>query len=280
MVHTHDIEILEAKAKAIRHNIIRMIGVGKTGHLGGSSSIADILSVLYFSKMRHNPANPEWSERDRFILSKGHAAIAQYAVLAECGYFAFDEIYKIKHLGAMLQGHPDMLKIPGIEASTGSLGQGLSIACGIAAGLKIDCIKSKVYCVVGDGEIAEGQIWEAAMAATFYKLDNLVTILDKNRLQATGTVEQRFNTNPVAEKWQAFGWRVLETDGHDIRSIKRSLEEADSVKEQPVMLIAHTIKGKGFDFAENNAAFHNASMNEEQYARALAATAIEGANKI
>lgn len=262
---------LEQKAKRIRKHIVRMIGIGKPGHLGGSSSIADIIAVLYFHKMRHDPKNPDWPERDRFLLSKGHAALAQYAALAESGYFALEELDRVKQLGAMLQGHPDMRKVPGIEGNTGSLGQGLSIACGIAAGLKVDGKGSKVYCILGDGEIAEGQIWEAAMAAACYKLDNLVAILDQNCLQATGPIAERFNTNPLPEKWKAFGWHVLEMDGHDIGDILRALTEADAVSGKPVMMIAHTVKGKGFDFAENNPAFHNGAMTPEQYAQAIAA---------
>ena len=167
------IEELERKSKQLRLNIVEMIGYGKTGHLGGSCSIADVVAALYFYKMKHDPRNPQWEDRDRFLLSKGHSALVQYAALSDCGYFAKEELGKLKKLGSMLQGHPDMMKTPGIEANTGSLGQGLSIGCGIAAGARIDGKNYHVYCVVGDGEIAEGQIWEAAMAASFYKLDNL-----------------------------------------------------------------------------------------------------------
>ncbi len=266
---TQSIAELEKKAKKIRYNLIRMIGTGKPGHLGGSSSIADIIAVLYFYKMRHDPKNPNWEERDRFLLSKGHAALAQYAVLAECGYFPMELLDTVKQFGSILQGHPDMRKVPGIEANTGSLGQGLSIACGMAAGLKLDGRSAKVYCIVGDGEIAEGQIWEAAMSAAYYKLDNLVAILDRNRLQATGPIVERFNTNPLVEKWEAFGWHVLEMDGHNIEAIIEALEEADAISDCPVMIIANTIKGKGFDFAENNPAFHNGAMTPEQYAKAI-----------
>jgi transketolase len=182
---------LEKKARTLRLDIIKMIGVGQKGHLGGSCSLAEIVAVLYFYKLKHDPRNPQWEDRDRFLLSKGHAALIQYAALAEAGYFPKEEIEKVKCLGAMLQGHPDMQSTPGIEANTGSLGQGLSMACGIAAGLRLDHKNCKVYCIVGDGEIAEGQIWEAAMTASFYKLDNLTAILDKNGLQATGTIIKR-----------------------------------------------------------------------------------------
>ena len=261
---------LERIARAIRLDIIQMVGVGQRGHLGGSCSIADVVTALYFSRMRHNPANPSWPDRDRFLLSKGHAALVQYAALAECGYFPREELRKTKRCGSMLQGHPDLKSTPGIEANTGSLGQGLSIACGMAAGLRIDGRTSRVYCVVGDGELAEGQIWEAAMAAAAYKLDNLVAILDCNGLQAMGPIVERFNTNPIAEKWRAFGWLVVEIDGHDMGSILSALDAVDGIKGQPKIIIAHTIKGAGIPFAENRVEFHNGQLDEAQYASACA----------
>jgi transketolase len=220
--------------------------------------------------MRHDPANPSWPDRDRFLLSKGHAALVQYAALAECGYFPKEELKKVKRCGSMLQGHPDLKRTPGIEANTGSLGQGLSIACGIAAGLRIDGRNSRVYCVIGDGELAEGQIWEAAMAASAFRLDNLVAILDRNGLQATGPVAQRFNTNPLPEKWLAFGWHVLEIDGHDMGSILQALDAVDSIAGKPKMIIARTIKGAGIPFAENRAEFHNGQLDEAQFESACA----------
>lgn len=259
------IQELESKARIIRLNIVKMIGVGQKGHLGGSCSLAEIVSVLYFHRMKLDPRNPQWPERDRFILSKGHAALVQYAALAELGYFPWDELLKVKKLGARLQGHPDMLTTPGIEANTGSLGQGLSIACGMAAGLRIDGTKSRVYCIVGDGEIAEGQIWEAAMAASYYKLDNLVVFLDQNMLQAMGPVAARYDTNPLIEKWSAFGWHVSEVDGHNIGDIIMTLEKTDKVSGRPKIIIAHTVKGKGISFAENVVAFHNGELTGEQY---------------
>jgi transketolase len=259
---------LEKKARALRLNIVKMIGVGQKGHLGGSFSLAEIVAVLYFYKMKHDPKNPQWKDRDRFLLSKGHAALVQYAALAEAGYFPKEEIEKVKCLGAMLQGHPDMQTTPGIEANTGSLGQGLSIACGIAAGLRLDGRKNRVYCIVGDGEIAEGQIWEAAMAASYYKLDNLTAILDKNGLQATGAITERYDTNPLVEKWKAFGWHVTEMDGHDIKEIIDVLDRADKIAGQPKMIIARTVKGKGLRFAENNVAFHNGELTREQFEKA------------
>lgn len=265
---TPDRQQLQRIARAIRANIVQMIGVGQKGHLGGSCSIADVVTALYFSKLRHDPSHPAMPDRDRFLLSKGHAALVQYAALAECGYFPKKELERVKVCGAMLQGHPDLTSTPGIEANTGSLGQGLSIACGIAAGLRIDGRTSRVYCVIGDGELAEGQIWEAAMAASHFKLDNLVAILDCNRLQATGAIVDRFNTNPLREKWAAFGWHVVEIDGHDMAAILDALDRVDEVQGQPKMIIAHTIKGAGIPFAENNADFHNGSLTSEQFAEA------------
>jgi transketolase len=263
------IERLSQKARTMRRSIVRMVGVGRAGHLGGSLSITDVVAALYFSKMKLDKNNPRWEKRDYFLLSKGHAALAQYAALAEMGYFSENELDHVKSLESMLQGHPDMSKTPGIEANTGSLGQGLSIACGIAAGLKIDKSSRRVYCVVGDGELDEGQIWEAAMAASFYKLDNLTAILDNNGLMATGVIAERFDSSPLPEKWRSFGWWVHEIDGHDIKSILEALEEADKVTGQPKMIIAHTVKGKGISFAENQPAFHNGILKQEQYELAL-----------
>ncbi|MCJ7449306.1 MAG: transketolase [Bacteroidales bacterium] len=256
---------LEKLARTLRLNVIKMVGVGQKGHLGGSCSLSEIVTVLYFNRMKHDPENPEWEERDRFLLSKGHAALIQYAALAESGYFPKEELDKVKQLGAMLQGHPDMTTTPGVEGNTGSLGQGLSMACGMAAGLRLDRKKSKVYCIIGDGEIAEGQIWEAAMAAAFYKLDNLIVFLDKNNLQATGPISERYNTNPVVEKWKAFGWHVSELDGHNIREIIDTLDQVERISGKPKIIIAHTVKGKGISFAENVAAFHNGELTKEQF---------------
>jgi transketolase len=256
---------LEKIAKKLRYDIVMMIGAGKPGHLGGSCSIAEIVAALYFHKMRHDPANPEWPDRDRLLLSKGHAALTQYAALAECGYFPKKELETLKELGTIVQGHPEMLRMPGIEANTGSLGQGLSISCGIALAGKLDKKNYHVYCVVGDGEIAEGQIWEASMAAAYYKLDNLTAILDKNEVQATGPIIERYDTNPHPEKWKAFGWHVIEIDGHDMSQVVDALDKADEVKGKPVMIVANTVKGKGVPFAEGKADFHHGIMTEEQY---------------
>jgi transketolase len=259
------IDELEKMASTLRLDVIRMIGIGQKGHLGGSCSLSEIITVLYFHRMKHDPKNPKWEERDRFLLSKGHAALIQYAALAEAGYFPKAELDKVKRLGAMLQGHPDMKTTPGIEGNTGSLGQGLSMACGMAAGLRIDQKKSKVYCVIGDGEIAEGQIWEAAMAASFYKLDNLIVFLDKNNLMATGPVVERYDTNPLMEKWEAFGWHVSRVDGHNIEEIINALNQVEKITGKPKIIIAHTIKGKGISFTENVAAFHNGELTKDQF---------------
>lgn len=265
MVSKEIVKNIEEKAWQLRQDIVDMIGVNKVGHLGGSSSCADIVAALYFHKMNIDPKNPTMEDRDRFLLSKGHAALVQYAALAELGFFPKEELKNVKELGAMLQGHPDMTKTPGIEANTGSLGQGLSVANGMALGLRLDSKKSRVYVIVGDGEIAEGQIWEAAMAASNFKIDNLVAIVDWNKVQATGPVGERFNTNPLAPKFEAFGWNVIEIDGHNAGEILEALDKADEVKGKPTVIIAETIKGKYISFAENNAAFHNGSMTVEQY---------------
>lgn len=269
-MNRNDIERLGDIARRIRLDIIQMVGVGQKGHLGGSCSIADVVTALYFSKMRHNPARPDWPDRDRFLLSKGHAALVQYAALAECGYFPKEELKKTKRLGSILQGHPDLKSTPGVEANTGSLGQGLSIACGMAAGLGMDGRDCRVYCVVGDGELAEGQIWEAAMAAAAFRLENVVAILDQNGLQAMGPIRERFNTNPMVEKWRAFGWHVLEIDGHKMQEILAALDSVDLVRGKPKIIIARTVKGAGIPFAENRVEFHNGQLDEAQYEEACA----------
>jgi len=258
-------------ADKIRRDIVQMIGCnGQVGHLGGSCSSAEIVASLYGGVLRFKPDDPEWEERDKFIYSKGHAAIAQYAAMAEVGYFRREELWKVKELGSMLQGHPDRLRTPGIEAGTGSLGQGLSIAVGMALAMKLDRRHdSSVYCVMGDGEMAEGQIWEAVMAAVNFKLDNLIGIIDRNAMQATGFIKDRFNTNPLAEKWAGFGWFVMEIDGHDVNAILDALDKAKSEHGKPSVIIANTVKGKGIDFAENQAAFHNGALTKEQYNAAI-----------
>ncbi len=269
MITEEQIRKVDALAWSIRSRVLDMIGVGKAGHLGGSFSSAEVVASLYGYKMQHDPTAPTCPTRDRFVMSKGHAALAQYAALAEFGYFPMEELKKVKKLGAMLQGHPDLRKTPGIEANTGSLGQGLSIAVGMALGLRVDGSKNRVYCIVGDGELAEGQIWEAAMAAANFKLDNIVAIIDSNRIQATDTIEKRFRINPVPAKWAAFGWHVIEVDGHDVKQVCDALDTAETIKDMPVAIVANTVKGKGLEFAENTAAYHNAILTEEQYKLAV-----------
>lgn len=259
---------LQAKAVQVRANILDMIPPGKVGHLGGSMSIADVVAALYFHHMRvfDDPKNPQ---RDRLVFSKGHAVLAQYACLAELGYFSRDEFAHVKTLNGLLQGHPDM-GTPGIEAVTGSLGQGLSVSLGMALALRLDNHPARVYCVLGDGEMAEGQVWEAAMAASAYGVDNLCAILDYNGIQATDTTDKVFPIPHVKEKWRAFGWATIEIDGHDMEAILKALDQARETQGQPTMIIAHTVKGKGIDFAENKAQFHNAAMDAAQYRAAWA----------
>lgn len=263
------IEDLEEKAKRIRRDVVESIGVGVAGHIGGSNSSADIVTALYFYKMKHDPANPQKRDRDRFLLSKGHVAILQYAALAEAGYFPVEDLKTTKDIGSHLQGHPDVLKTPGIEAGTGSLGQGLSIGLGMALGLKLDGLDSKVYVLCGDGEIAEGQIWEAAMGACAFKADNLIAIVDRNRLQANGKVTDRFDSGALRPKWEGFGWNVLEIDGHNMEEIVKALDDAGKVKGKPTVIIANTVKGKGVSFAENVVGFHNGTLTKELYEQAI-----------
>ena len=263
------IKKLEDKAQKLRRDVVISIGVGVAGHSGGSNSSADIVAALYFHKMRHDPKHPEWRERDRFLLSKGHVGILQYAALAESGYFPVEDLKHTKEIGSYLQGHPDVQKTPGIEAGTGSLGQGLSIGLGMALGLKLDRLDSRTYVLVGDGEIAEGQIWEAAMAASAFKADNLVAIVDRNRLQANGRTKERFDTGDIMAKFLSFGWHVIEINGHDMREILSALDEAETVKGVPTAIIANTVKGKGVSFAENVVGYHNGMLTEETYRQAL-----------
>jgi transketolase len=256
-------------ALRLRLDLLEMMGVGRAGHLGGSSSLAEIVAVLYFHKMRFDPRNLRDPERDRFLLSKGHAVLIQYAALAELGVIPRAELTKVKCLGGILQGHPDMEATPGIEAVTGSLGQGLSIATGLALGLRLDGRGSRVYVIMGDGELAEGQLWEAAMAACRYGVDNLTGIVDRNRVQASGPTSEIFAIPGIEEKWQSFGWNVLSIDGHDVAAVIRALEAAEDFKGGPTVIVADTIKGKGISFAENSAAFHNAALTEEQHRQAV-----------
>ena len=261
----NEIRELRKIAATLRGNLIEMIPPGKVGHLGGSSSIMDITAALYFKHMKvfDDPKNPL---RDRCVFSKGHAVLAQYAAFVELGYVSHEDLHKVKTLDGTLQGHPDMDHTPGIEAVTGSLGQGLSVSLGMAFGLRVDKSDSRVFCIVGDGELDEGQIWEAAMAAAAHRVDNLVAIIDYNKVQATDTTEKVLPNGQLKEKWEAFGWNTIEIDGHDFGQILSALDAAKACKGKPTAIIADTIKGKGFPFAEGKAAYHNAAMNEEEYA--------------
>lgn len=263
------IQELELQAKMLRRNVIKAVGIGTAGHVGGSCSAADLVAALYFYKMNYDSHNPKAKNRDRFLLSKGHVAILQYAALAQAGFFPEADLTHTKDLGFYLQGHPDYRKTPGIEAGTGSLGQGLSLGLGMALGLKADGLKSKVYVMCGDGELEEGQIWEAVMAAASYKADNLVAIVDHNKLQAMGPLAERLDITPLPEKWTAFGWHVIEIDGHNMEEIIRALDASDDVQDQPTVIIAHTVKGKGISFAENVVSCHNVLLTEEMYNQAL-----------
>lgn len=253
----------------IRKHIVNMIHNAKSGHPGGSLSAVEILTALYFDEMNIDPTNPKMEDRDRFVLSKGHASPLLYAILAEKGYFDKKELKGFRKYSSMLQGHPDMIKIPGVEMSTGSLGQGFSVACGMAMTSKLDNAPWNVYVLLGDGEIQEGIVWEAAMSASHYKLDNLVTFLDYNGLQIDGNVEDVMNINPVEDKFKAFGWNVITIDGHDYDQIFAALDIAKSTVGKPTMIIAKTIKGKGVSFMENNAKWHGSALSDSDLKQAL-----------
>ncbi|HXX24352.1 MAG TPA: transketolase [Terriglobia bacterium] len=267
---TANIRLLKEKAWLLRRHVVRMVGVDRTGHIGGSCSSAELMAALYFHILNLDPSEPKASSRDRFVLSKGHAALIQYAALAERDIFPLEELDRVKTLGSMLQGHPDCLRTPGIEANTGSLGQGLSIANGMALAGKLNGGTHKVWVLLGDGELNEGQVWEAAAFATHRKLDNVVAIVDRNGLQAMGPTAQRLNMDSLAAKWAAFGWCVAEIDGHDMVQIVSALETARAHTGTPAVVIARTVKGKGLPFAENNFAFHNGMMSCGQFHEALA----------
>ena len=241
-----------------------------SGHPGGSLSIADILAVLYFEKMNIDPKNPKMPERDRFVLSKGHCAPILYGILAERGYFDVEECKTLRNIKSRLQGHPDMKGTPGVDMSTGSLGQGISAANGMALSAKLDNKDYRVYTILGDGEIEEGQVWEAAMFAAHYKLDNLVAILDFNGLQIDGDIREVMNSTPIDEKFKAFNWNVIMIDGHNYDEIRNALDEAEKVKGKPTIIIAKCVKGKGVSFMENQAGWHGAAPNKEQYEMAIA----------
>ncbi len=268
MIAPHDISMLEKKARTIRKHVVNMIFEAGTGHPGGSLSCVDIITVLFFHQMHHNPSNSKARNRDHFILSKGHAAPTLYATLAECGYFSVDELLKLRKFGSLLQGHPD-IAIPGVESSTGSLGQGLSISCGIALAKKIDNNESRVYTLLGDGECDEGQVWEAAILASHYKLDNVTAIIDRNGLQIDGPTEKVLSLEPIAGKWREFGWHVIEIDGNKIDEIIRALDEAHETAGKPTVIIAHTLKGKGVSFMEWICAFHGKGLSKDEINIAL-----------
>jgi transketolase len=269
MVNEAAIREIRGAALRLRRNLLEMIGVGTPGHLGGSASLAELMAVLYFHKMNLDKDRPRDPRRDRLVLSKGHAALIQYAALCEKGFFPREELRRVKKLDGLLQGHPD-LTIPGIEAVTGSLGQGLSIGLGMALALRLDRNPARVYVVMGDGEQSEGQLWEASQAAAYYRADNLTAFLDWNKVQATGPTAEIFAIPDLDRKWRAFGWEVLTVDGHDPARIIGAIETAEGVKGRPSLVILDTVKGKGFSFAEGNAAYHNGVMDEGTYQKALA----------
>lgn len=265
-----DINHLQSIAKELRRSIVNMISLAKSGHPGGSLSIVEILTALYYDEMNIDFNNPKMEDRDRFILSKGHAAPALYAILASIGYFDKKELEGLRKFGSILQGHPDMKKVPGVEISTGSLGQGLSVANGMALNAKIFNKNYRVYVVLGDGEVQEGQVWEAAMTAAHYKLNNICAFLDSNNLQIDGNVSDIKGVEPLDKKWEAFGWNVIKIDGHNFEEIFKALEDAKKCLDKPTMIIAKTIKGKGVSFMENVCGFHGVAPNEEETKKALA----------
>ena len=265
-MQNHELEVI---SKEIRKKIVEMIYHAKSGHPGGSLSIADILTVLYFEEMNIDVNDVKMPNRDRFVLSKGHAAPALYASLIEKGYASKDLIPTLRRWHSPLQGHPDMKKLPGVEMSTGSLGQGLSAANGMAISAKIYGNDYRVYAILGDGELQEGQIWEAVMTAAHYKLDNLVVIVDYNNLQIDGKVSDVMDVSPVADKFKAFNWHIIEIDGHNYDEIIKAFAEARTVKGKPTVIVANTVKGKGVSFMENNAGFHGAAPNDEEYKKAM-----------
>lgn len=264
-----EIEKLQATAKIIRRGIVDQVYRAGSGHPGGSLSIADILTVLYFHELNIDPKNPKWEDRDRVVLSKGHCAPALYSCLANRGYFDPEELKDFRTINGRLQGHPDMNKVPGVDMTTGSLGQGLSSANGMAIAGKLDNKDYRVYCILGDGEIEEGQVWEAAMAANKYKLDNLCVIVDNNNLQIDGTIEEVMNSYPIDEKFKSFGFQIINIDGHDIEEIIKAFDVAKEIKGKPTCIIAKTIKGKGISYMENKVEWHGKAPNEEEYNKAI-----------
>jgi transketolase len=265
---------LDAIARACRVQIIRMLTHAGSGHPGGSLSVIDLLVAIAFGRLRHDPQRPDWPDRDRIVLSKGHAVPALYTVMARAGYFPEERLITLRKLGSPLQGHPDRVALPGIEAATGSLGQGLSIATGLALGLKLAGSPARVYCLVGDGEIQEGQVWEAAMTAPklgqpTHPLDNLTVIIDYNKIQLDDFVTKICDLEPLLAKWQGFGWPVLEIDGHDLAQIGKALDQAEATRGTPSLIVAHTVKGKGVSFMENNPEWHGKAPKPEEAVTAI-----------
>lgn len=262
-----EIRRIKAKAKAMRLDILEMITKAESGHTGGSLSIADLLALLWFHEMNVDPANPKKADRDRFVLSKGHGAPCLYAALAERGYFPKEELWHLRQAGQMLQGHPDMKHTPGVDMTTGSLGQGFSAACGMALAAKTDGAPWRVYAVLGDGELEEGQIWEAAMLAAHYKLDALTAFVDNNGLQIDGKITDVMSSVPIDKKFEAFGWHVISVDGHDVAALHSAIEEAKETKGRPTMIVMKTVKGKGVSEIEGKAGWHGKAPSAEECAR-------------
>jgi transketolase len=269
MTKTQNVEDLQAICRKTRRQIVEMITAAKSGHPGGSLSAVEILVTLYFDALRHDPSNPAWADRDRFILSKGHAAPVLYSVMAQCGYTPEEKLDSLRQLGSIYQGHPDVRFIPALEASTGSLGQGLSIGLGMALAAKLNGSPSRTYVVLGDGEVQEGQIWEAAMFASFHKVDNIVCIVDYNRIQLDGFVKDIMDLEPLTEKWRAFGWHVIDLDGHSIPALQAAWAEAAATKGKPTCVIANTVKGKGVSFMENQPKYHGVAPTNDELEKAL-----------
>lgn len=262
-------QMLKEQAKQIRRDIVSMVGAAKSGHPGGSLSAAEILTYLYFEEMNVNPAEPKWEDRDRFVLSKGHAAPVLYAALARRGFFPAEDLMSLRKIGSHLQGHPDMKKVPGVDMSTGSLGTGFSAATGIALACQLDKKPSYVYTLLGDGELQEGQVWEAAMSAAHYKLDNLIAFVDNNGLQIDGNIDDVLSPNPIDAKFAAFGWHVQVIDGHDFAQIADAVKAAKAETGKPSVIVAKTVKGKGVSYMENQAGWHGSAPNAEQVAQAM-----------
>ena len=267
---TTDPAALAGLARRIRRHIVEMTGAARSGHPGGSLSAVEILVALYFGGvLRHDPRHPGWVDRDRFLLSKGHACPVLYAVMAEAGYAPVEELKTLRKMGSMYQGHPDRRFLPALEASTGSLGQGLSLAIGMGLAARLDRRPTRVYVVLGDGELQEGQIWEAAMSAAYHKVDNVVAIVDYNKIQLDGFVKDIMELEPLAAKWRGFGWNTLEIDGHSFPALFEALAAAKRTRGRPTVIIAHTIKGKGVSFMENNPKFHGTAPSPEEVSHAL-----------